>query len=487
MLVRGKTWEKGSVLLADGAWGTELFRRGLMQGSPPDEWNLIHPEIVREVTREYLDAGADIVLTNSFGANRFRLEPHGLSDQVVKINTAAVRLAREVTQNTAVVAGDMGPSARFISLGEVTAGELYDVFAEQARTLADAGVDWIVVESMTDAEEMAIAVRAAVETTHLPVVASMCYNATPRGYRTMMGNPPEVCVRRAEESGASLIGANCGSGIESYVPLAPLLRSLTSLPLWVKANAGMPQVVGGRMVYPLRRGAVRFLRAAARPGRGRRGGRLLRYRCRLHSRRRRRAGGQKADKCRNSARSGRERPAECRNSARSGRERPGIAMLAALVVLCVIAIFIRADIYLVLVSWFSPASVMALITRYQTTVSRRLFILARTIGGMKTRFEHYHGPLPPVFMIVSNHQSLVDIPALALAFPRSTVRYVAKKELGRGFPWCPACCASARARSSAARATFARGTPHCSASPPSRSKATALSYFPRELVREQAG
>lgn len=162
-------------------------------------------------------------------------------------------------------------------------------------------------------------------------------------------------------------------------------------------------------------------------------------------------------------------------------------MLAALVVLCVIAIFIRADIYLVLVSWFSPASVMALITRYQTTVSRRLFILARTIGGMKTRFEHYHGPLPSVFMIVSNHQSLVDIPALALAFPRSTVRYVAKKELGRGVPRCPACCASARARSSAARATFARGTPHCSASPPSRSKATALSYFPRELVREQAG
>jgi 5-methyltetrahydrofolate--homocysteine methyltransferase len=251
MQVHGKTWEKGSILLADGAWGTEFFKRGLMQGSPPDEWNLSHPEIVREVTREYLDAGADIVLTNSFGANRFRLEPHGLSDQVVKINAAAASLAREVTRGSAIVAGDMGPSARFISLGEVTAGELYEVFVEQARTLADAGVDWIVVESMTDVEEMAVAVRAASETTHLPVVASMSYNATPRGYRTMMGNPPETCVRRAEEAGASLIGANCGSGIECYVPLAPLLRDLTTLPVWVKANAGMPQIVGGKVVYPL--------------------------------------------------------------------------------------------------------------------------------------------------------------------------------------------------------------------------------------------
>ena len=251
MQIRGKTWQKGSVLIADGAWGTEFFKRGLMQGSPPDEWNLIHPEIVREITREYLDAGADIVLTNSFGANRFRLEPHGLSDQAVKINVAAVSLAREVIRDSAIVAGDIGPSARFLSLGEVTADELYDVFAEQARTLADAGVDWIVVESMTDVEEMAVAVRAAVEMSHLPVVASMSYNATPRGYRTMMGNPPEACVRTAEESGASLIGANCGSGIECYVALAPLLRSLTSLPLWIKANAGMPQIVGGRVVYPL--------------------------------------------------------------------------------------------------------------------------------------------------------------------------------------------------------------------------------------------
>jgi 5-methyltetrahydrofolate--homocysteine methyltransferase len=251
MDVLGKRWKKGSVLIADGAWGTEFFKRGLMQGSPPDEWNLTHPEIVAEITSEYLAAGANIILTNSFGANRFRLEPHGLADRVRDINTAAASIARGVVGSAAVVAGDIGPSARFLALGEVQAEELYAVFAEQAGALGEAGVDWIVVESMSDMEEMAIAVRAAVEVTHLPVVASMTYNRTAKGYRTMMGNSPEDCVRRAEESGASLIGANCGSGIEDYVPLAPLLRALTALPLWVKANAGIPQILGGKVVYPL--------------------------------------------------------------------------------------------------------------------------------------------------------------------------------------------------------------------------------------------
>jgi 5-methyltetrahydrofolate--homocysteine methyltransferase len=251
MEVLGRTWKRGAVLIADGAWGTEFFKRGLMQGSPPDEWNLTHPEIVREITQEYLEAGADVVLTNTFGANRFRLEPHGLADRVTEINRAAASLARNVVGGRAVVAGDIGPTARFLALGEVTADELSAAFAEQASALGAAGVDWIVVESMTDMEEMAIAVKAAVAATGLPVVASMTYNRTVKGYRTMMGNPPEDCVRRAEDAGASLIGANCGSGIEDYVPLAPVLRGLTQLPLWIKANAGIPQIVGGKVVYPL--------------------------------------------------------------------------------------------------------------------------------------------------------------------------------------------------------------------------------------------
>jgi 5-methyltetrahydrofolate--homocysteine methyltransferase len=247
----GEKLEAGTVLLCDGAWGTELFRRGLMPGCPPDEWTLTHPEIVQDITREYLNAGAQVILTNTFGANRFRLEPHGLSQRVSEVNSRAASLAREVVTRDALLAGDIGPTARFLALGEVSAEELSQVFAEQARALADGGVDLIVVESMTDAEEMALAVAAAARETGLPVVASMTYNRTPRGYRTMMGDSPEACVRKAEQAGAAVIGANCGSGIEDYVPLAPILRGITSLPLWVKANAGVPQIVNGKVTYPL--------------------------------------------------------------------------------------------------------------------------------------------------------------------------------------------------------------------------------------------
>jgi 5-methyltetrahydrofolate--homocysteine methyltransferase len=206
---------------------------------------------VRDITREYLEAGADVILTNTFGANRFRLEVHGLSTKVREINVTAARLARDVIGGKALVAGDIGPSARFIALGEVSESDLHEAFSEQASALHEGGVDWIVVESMTDVEEMSIAVSAAAAVTGLPVVASMTYNKTPKGYRTMMGNPPEVCVQRSESAGAALIGANCGSGIEDYVPLAPVLRSLTLLPLWIKANAGVPQITSGKVTYPL--------------------------------------------------------------------------------------------------------------------------------------------------------------------------------------------------------------------------------------------
>ena len=249
--IHGRRWEKGNVLIADGAWGTELLRRGLMQGSPPDEWNLTHPEIVRDITREYLEAGSAVILTNTFGANRYRLEAHGLSDRLREINMKAAEIARGVVAESAVVAGDIGPSGHLIALGEVTEEELRAAFAEQARALRDGGVDWIVIETMTDVEEMAIAVGAAREATGLPVVASMSYNRTPKGFRTMMGDTPETCVRRAESEGASLIGANCGIGIEDYVPLAPILRGLTTLPVWIKANAGIPRIVGGKVTFPL--------------------------------------------------------------------------------------------------------------------------------------------------------------------------------------------------------------------------------------------
>lgn len=251
MQILGRPWRRGEVLLADGAWGTEFHRRGLMQGNPSDEWNLTHPDMVREVTREYLEAGASVILTNTFGANRIRLDQHGLADRTRAINLAGARIARDVIGTRAVVAGDIGPSGRLLCLGETTAEDLEAAFAEQATALAEGGADWIVVESMSDAGEMAAAVRAARAATGLPVVASMTYSRGARGYRTMMGDTVERCVGRAEEEGAAVIGANCGAGIEEYVPLAPVLRRLTERPLWIKANAGIPRLEAGRAVFPL--------------------------------------------------------------------------------------------------------------------------------------------------------------------------------------------------------------------------------------------
>jgi len=251
MEILGREWRRGEVLLADGAWGTEMACRGLMQGHPPDGWNLDHPEVVREISVEYRDAGSSIVLTNTFGSNRFLLEHHGLADRVRDINRAGARIAREALGGRALVGGDIGPTAKLLPLGEVTVEALVEAFAEQALALAEGGADWIVVESMSDVEEMSAAVRAAREATGLPVVACMTYQRTPKGYRTLMGNSPEDCVRAAEASGASIVGANCGSGIADYVPLAPILRGLTDLPLWIKANAGVPRLEGGKVVFPL--------------------------------------------------------------------------------------------------------------------------------------------------------------------------------------------------------------------------------------------
>jgi 5-methyltetrahydrofolate--homocysteine methyltransferase len=251
MEILGRPWRRGEVVLADGAWGTEFHRRGLMQGNPSDEWNLSHPEMVREVTREYLCAGSRVILTNTFGASRMRLEQHGLADRTREINIAGARIAREVVDGRALVAGDIGPCGRMLALGETTVEELEAAFTEQATTLAEGGVDWIVVESMIDAGEMAAAVRSARAATGLPVVACMSYNRSPRGFRTMMGDTVEHCVARAEAEGAALIGANCGTGIEDYVPLAPELRRLTQRPVWIKANAGIPRLEAGRVVFPL--------------------------------------------------------------------------------------------------------------------------------------------------------------------------------------------------------------------------------------------
>lgn len=249
MDILGKEWNQDTVLLADGAWGTELLKLGLVQGDPPEIWNTEHPDKIKGIAQSYLEAGSIFILTNTFGGSRIRMERHGLADRAFELNKKGAQLTAEIVQDRAIVVGDIGPTGKMLIMGEVTEQQMYDSFSEQASALKEGGASWILIETMSDVNEMGIAVRASVKTTGLPVIASMTYDPTPSGPRTMMGHTPEECVKRAEQEGASIIGANCGTGIENYIPAARQIRQLTKLPVWIKANAGIPELVNSKAVY----------------------------------------------------------------------------------------------------------------------------------------------------------------------------------------------------------------------------------------------
>ena len=252
ILVDGQPWRRGmSVLTADGAWGSELFRLGLEPGEAPEAWNADRPDRVAEVAAAYYRAGSRVVETNSFGGNRLQLSRHDLGERTAELNRRAAEITAEAVGPHGVAAGSIGPSGAMLVTGEVTEQQLHEVFSEQARALADGGAQWIAVETMSDLREMAVSVAAAWAATGLPVSASMTYEPTTNGFRTMMGHDPASCVHEAEDAGAAIIGANCGTGIDYYAALVRTLRELTDLPLWVYPNAGAPVLVEGKLRYPL--------------------------------------------------------------------------------------------------------------------------------------------------------------------------------------------------------------------------------------------
>lgn len=235
-------------VVTDGAWGTELQARGLASGDFPDAWNLTHPDRVLAVARAYVAAGSQVILTNTFGANRLRLAAHGLEEQVHEINRRGVEISREAARGRALVFASMGPTGKLLMTGEISPGELAGAFAEQAGALAAAGADALVIETMSDLGEALPAVAAA-QATGLPVVACMVFDAGKDKDRTMMGATPEQVAAALDAAGADVIGANCGVGIEQYVPVCRRLKAATQRPIWIKANAGLPSLEGGRVVY----------------------------------------------------------------------------------------------------------------------------------------------------------------------------------------------------------------------------------------------
>jgi 5-methyltetrahydrofolate--homocysteine methyltransferase len=235
-------------VITDGAWGTQMQARGLKVGACPDEWNLSNPQAVEEIARSYVDAGSHVILTNTFGATRFCLARHGLEDKVVEINRAGAEISRRAAGDRAKVFASIGPSGVMLMMGEASPDELRDAFATQAQALADGGADALVVETMSDPAEAKLAVEAS-RTTGLPIVACMVFDSGKDHDRTMMGTTPEEAAQTLSEAGADCIGSNCGQGIEGFLPICQRLHGATDRPIWIKANAGLPEVVAGETIY----------------------------------------------------------------------------------------------------------------------------------------------------------------------------------------------------------------------------------------------
>lgn len=238
----------GRVILTDGAWGTELQALGLGPDELPDLWNLAHPERVEQVARAYVEAGSEIILTNTFRANRLGAGGRILPPALAEVNRAGVEISRRAAAGRARVFASIGPSGKLLIEGAVTEDELRAAFSEQAEALCAAGADGLLIETMSDLTEAAIAVAAA-KATGLVVVASMVFDSGKNRDRTMMGVSPEQAAEALAAAGADVIGANCGNGIAAYVPICARLRAATGLPVWIKPNAGLPELEAGRVVY----------------------------------------------------------------------------------------------------------------------------------------------------------------------------------------------------------------------------------------------
>ncbi len=235
-------------LLTDGGWGTQLQLLGLGFDECPDVWNLTNPAKVGQVASSYVEAGSRVILSNTFRANRISLAGFGLADQVVEINRSGAAISQRAAGGKALVFASIGPTGKMLMTGEVNPEEVLEAFSEQARGLAEGGADGLVIETMGDLEEATIALRAALST-GLPVVVSFVFDTGRNKDRTMMGVTPEQAAAAMEAEGAFAVGANCGVGIEAYLPVCKRLRSATKLPVWIKANAGLPEIVDGKAVY----------------------------------------------------------------------------------------------------------------------------------------------------------------------------------------------------------------------------------------------
>jgi len=243
---------RGDVILGDGAWGTLLMERGAMPGEPPELFTLHRPDVIEAIAALYLDAGAEIVTTNTFGGSPLKLESFALADRTEDINARAVAAVRRAVGDRAYVSASMGPTGRLLRpFGDTEPARMAAAFERQAAALAGAGVDLFCVETMTDLNEATLAVAAIrAVAPGVPILATMTSEKTRRGFFTIMGVSIPAAARGLQAAGADIVGSNCGFGIDTMIDIAREFKQHAGVPIAIQANAGLPITRNGATVYP---------------------------------------------------------------------------------------------------------------------------------------------------------------------------------------------------------------------------------------------
>jgi 5-methyltetrahydrofolate--homocysteine methyltransferase len=247
-----KRLRQGDIIVGDGSLGTLLMQRGLQHGNAPEAVNLTKPHVLEEIASLYLEAGAEIITTNTFGASPLRLQHYSLEEKMEAINRAAVEAVRRAVGKNAYISASVGPTARMIKpLGDTGPEEIVLCFKRQMAVLLASGADLICIETMTDLREALLAINAARSLdSKIPIIATMTFGKTPRGYFTIMGTSVEDAAVGLENAGADSVGSNCGSGMEIMIDIARGFRRHTRLPVAIQGNAGLPVETENGLTYP---------------------------------------------------------------------------------------------------------------------------------------------------------------------------------------------------------------------------------------------
>lgn len=240
----------GKLLTSDGAWGTYLFKKGLLSGSCPEEWNLTHYNNVFDIAKSYVDAGAEIISTNSFGSNLFKLSQYNLQDKLTEICRTAAEISRKAAGAKKYVMASLGPTGKFLIMGDVTREELHDSFKRQAIAFEKGGADAVCIETFYALDEAEEVITAVKENTSLEVICTFTFDKSDYGFKTLMGITPQQMTESLILCGADIIGANCGSGFEDMIEIVKKIREVSErIPIIVQANAGIPAIENEQLIY----------------------------------------------------------------------------------------------------------------------------------------------------------------------------------------------------------------------------------------------